>query len=529
MALAAAALACVSATAGLWPSDPGVNIAVADRNQAQSMVKIAASEDGACFIGWFDRASTNSNAWVKRVDAWGELGLGEFGSRVSTFLSQATLVDWGMVGDGEGGFVAVFSGPNGQGRDIWAHRVSGAGEHVWGSQGVRLTTNWNFEIEPRIARTSDGEFVIVWARLPGNPGPFTLPAGIAMQRLNLGGQKVWGPDAVDVSVVAGESPASCEIAASDRGSVVIGWVRDTSGQVGLGRVRVQKIDAGGAPVWNGGSAVELSDVSVSGGFRPSVVSDGADGAVVAWEDHEGGMFDVRAQRLDGAGAVLFGAGGARVAVSAGREARMPSVSFDGASERTLVVLRMRDVGGGNETLVAQSLSASGARLLGDGGVELLARSGDTFEGARIAAAGGGAMLAFARASGATGDSSVHAMRVGPGGEIAWGPTRVSPETGARQGVVTSLAANGVMRVAWEGDTRADGAGDVYAQNVNPNGTLGACPGDADYNGVVNFADLNRVLGAFGASGTFLSGDVDGDGVVGFADLNLALSNFGGSC
>lgn len=56
------------------------------------------------------------------------------------------------------------------------------------------------------------------------------------------------------------------------------------------------------------------------------------------------------------------------------------------------------------------------------------------------------------------------------------------------------------------------------------------PGDANGDNVVNFADLNLVLSAFGTSGApgFSPGDLDGDGDVDFSDLNTVLSNFGAS-
>ena len=56
-----------------------------------------------------------------------------------------------------------------------------------------------------------------------------------------------------------------------------------------------------------------------------------------------------------------------------------------------------------------------------------------------------------------------------------------------------------------------------------------CPGDATGDDVVNFADLNAVLSAFGQSGPDIPGDVSGDGVVNFEDLNLVLGSFGGEC
>lgn len=56
-----------------------------------------------------------------------------------------------------------------------------------------------------------------------------------------------------------------------------------------------------------------------------------------------------------------------------------------------------------------------------------------------------------------------------------------------------------------------------------------CPGDANGDNAVNFADLNIVLSQFGQSGAGLAGDVTGDGAVTFADLNLVLSQFGLVC
>lgn len=51
------------------------------------------------------------------------------------------------------------------------------------------------------------------------------------------------------------------------------------------------------------------------------------------------------------------------------------------------------------------------------------------------------------------------------------------------------------------------------------------PGDTNGDGVVNFSDLNNVLGDFNTSGEGLRGDLDRDGQVNFDDLNEVLSFF----
>lgn len=59
----------------------------------------------------------------------------------------------------------------------------------------------------------------------------------------------------------------------------------------------------------------------------------------------------------------------------------------------------------------------------------------------------------------------------------------------------------------------------------------ALRGDTNGDGVVDFADLNVVLSAFGlmTGGGAASGDVNGDGRVDFVDLNIVLGEFGRAC
>ena len=127
-----------------------------------------------------------------------------------------------------------------------------------------------------------------------------------------------------------------------------------------------------------------------------------------------------------------------------------------------------------------------------------------------------------------GGNRVNAHRLDNLGAPVWAqPARMADEGATRFRLEPSTAANGMLRVAWE-DARND-SGDIYAQNLNPDGSIGACPGDATFDGVIDFDDLGAVLSGFGMTGEFLPGDLNGDGVVNFDDLGLVLSGFGGGC
>jgi uncharacterized membrane protein len=57
-----------------------------------------------------------------------------------------------------------------------------------------------------------------------------------------------------------------------------------------------------------------------------------------------------------------------------------------------------------------------------------------------------------------------------------------------------------------------------------------CAGDADGNGVIEFADITAVLANFGNTGApFAPGDADGSTVVNFADITTVLASFGTAC
>jgi len=59
-----------------------------------------------------------------------------------------------------------------------------------------------------------------------------------------------------------------------------------------------------------------------------------------------------------------------------------------------------------------------------------------------------------------------------------------------------------------------------------------CPGDANFDNVVNFDDITAVLGNFGAGmpgAIGVPGDADCNGVVNFDDITTVLGNFGNNC
>src|SRR5579862_8346023 len=80
------------------------------------------------------------------------------------------------------------------------------------------------------------------------------------------------------------------------GGVIVAWQDKRSGNYDI---YAQRISAAGAMLWSGnGVAVCTAD---SDQVSPAIVSDGNGGAIIAWQDKRNGSYDIYAQRVNGSG------------------------------------------------------------------------------------------------------------------------------------------------------------------------------------------------------------------------------------
>ncbi|TVQ64690.1 MAG: hypothetical protein EA379_00970, partial [Phycisphaerales bacterium] len=509
---AATAAACFLApfASGQWSDDPSINLAVAQKPGSQVIPKVAGATDGGLWISWFDNASSNFDVYIQRLDYLGHKQFPSDGLVVSAFPQASSLNDYDMIADDENHAVVVHNDiRDGADRDIYAQRISPSGMLVWGPGGVRLSDNTNFEPDPRVAQLASGDFAFVWPRT-GSPN-----SGLVYQRVNKAGVKAFPGDGVPIAGFGAESPAFHDIIATSDGGFICVYIRDTATFLSPRHVYIQKFDADGLSEWNGGSPVIVSANVVPIAHRPRILSDGADGAIVAWHDTRTGAFNAWVQRYTANGTALFPNEGARAANDPMHLHLDPAIGYIPGADEVLVVWNKRDASQGMRGLSVQRLDATGARLMGDTGATLVPMGGDNVSSPRMSRAPGGFYAVYSnQPAGAGGGNRINAHRLDTLGAPVWAqPTIMATEGASRFRLEPSTAANGVLRLAWE-DARNDNA-DIYAQNLNPDGSIGACNGDANYDGVIDFADLSAVLSEFGMTGEFLIGDVNGDGVVDF--------------
>lgn len=341
-----------------WPADPATNLAIADGAGEQVLPKIVSTPDGGCYVSWFENSTGNYNVRIQALDPRGRELWPHNGILVSNHPSLSFLVDYDLAADAGGNAVVVFTDArDGSDRDIFAYRVTIDGQLDWGPNGVTLSSNGNFEADPRVAQTSTGDYVFVWPR-GDTPNP-----GLVMQRLDSAGNKQLGPDGIVVAGDGVENPSFCEMVAADNGSVIVTWIRDTRTFLSPRHVRAQKFSPGGTPMW-GASPIIVSDaISVPITHRPRIVYDGAGGALIAWHDtRASNLFNCWVQHISSDGTLRMPANGAQASTLTSQQHIDPAIAFRPTTGETFVFWNERNLNQSQWGVYGQKLSPDGARL-----------------------------------------------------------------------------------------------------------------------------------------------------------------------
>jgi hypothetical protein len=403
------------------------------------------------------QAGTDLDIYAQRVDATGALRwtIGGVALCVAANAQQSPAI----APDGAGGAIVAWQDfRSGIDYDIYVQRVDASGNPQWTVDGVALCSASGQQVSPAIVSDGAGGAIVTWQDLRGGNND------IYAQRVDAAGVPQWTPGGVAVCTAAGDQTAPV-IGSDGSGGAVITWQDARSD---AGDIYAQRIDASGAVRWTAGGVA----LCVAAGTQtsPAIVADGAGGGVVAWQDFRNGAnYDIYAQRVSGAGASLWTANGAAVC-AAGNDQTKPAVVSDGAGGVIVSWQDLRAPTGSD--IYAQRIAASGLAVWPANGVPLCAALGDQVAPAAVSDGIGGAIVAWQDLRGGLAND-VYAQRVSGAGIPQWTTDGVAVSAalnGQQSPAIASDGAGGGI-AAWQ-DTRSD-LGDVYAQRIEHFGVLGS--------------------------------------------------------
>ncbi len=319
---------------------------------------------------------------------------------------------------------------------------------------VRLSAATGDQRSPSSVSDGAGGAIVVW--MDARSGNWDLYA----QRISAAGAVRWTAGGVPICTAAGNQLYPV-IVTDGAGGALVAWPDYRSG---ICSVYAQRISGEGTVQWTT-DGIALSNTTAIQ-ESPALASDGAGGAIIAWEDQRGGSYDIYAQRISASGSVQWAGNGVALCTSPGDQWAAAIVS-DGAAGAIVTWVDGRTL---SVTAYAQRISAGGTPQWTANGVSLCSVSTFTYGPAIASDDAGGAIIAWHDHH--TGTWNVYAQRVSSVGALQWaaagvticsaavdefGPTAVVPD------------GSGGAVLAWH-DTRTD-AGDVYAQRISSGGTV----------------------------------------------------------
>jgi hypothetical protein len=476
-----------SLSAAQWSSDPTQNLAVADAQSDQNLAKLAATADGGTWVSWFDGIGSGWDVRVQRLEADGTERFVHDGLLVADRNFSSTQ-DYGLDLDVNGDALLAFRDPRPGGIQITAAKVTDAGLQPWGVNGVVLTNTATFVASPKIAGTADGGAVIAW----------TEGGDVKLQKVDANGVSLWAN-------VVTLTPATGTYTVADLhdfgNDVILSFVHATGGFSAPRHLRTQRFDAAGSPLWGAGSLAVFDGGSLQIGNFPAFSVDASGGALFTWYASAPALQSF-VQRIDAAGNELFVHNGVPVATTAARVRVSPDAALDAATGDVYVAWREQSATQAMQGVSAQRIDAAGSRLWTDDGVTLVPLGAPVQDLVRVVVGGpGGGVLVGWSTAPSFGTDVLGAVHLAPTGvvDVPYFGVATTPSQKMRLATARSRIGAGQALLAW---TDARGDGDIYAQNVGFDGTLGGSPAlGARYCGpaVVNSGGASATISATGSA------------------------------
>jgi hypothetical protein len=458
--------------------DPGSQLAISDQSGDQPKVRLAA--DGTFSISYLSSQATGWDTWVQRLSGTGMEILPHQGIMCADSNFSSTE-DYGLAVDAAGNTMVAFRDNHTGTTQIALQKVAPDGSLPWGPWGVTIPGtppgSTDSPHTPGVVCTSDGGYVVRFSRGMASGWPAAM-----YQKVDAGGNLLWNAGQAVMIAPAQNGYFAADMAPSDNGSVIA--FLDTVGSFSaLRQIWAIKLDGStGASLWNQGTPLQIQTSSTMQiGYFPQVISDGSNGALVAWYEVPNGSYMCKVQRVGAAGNLILQAGGLAVASSTTRARTSPAVAFDPATQ-AIYMIYTDGIQNATWSVFGQMFDSEGTRQWGEDGLRLTPDSNlyqPSFE--RLVKTPGGVIGAWFMATNPSGSTQiVQAAMVTDAGALPWpgdgtivvdsnslyGKSRMDA-VGTPDGAAVVVYGDGPM-----------GSYHIVASRINPDGTLGSPVGSS---------------------------------------------------
>lgn len=304
-----------------------------------------------------------------------------------------------------------------------------------------------------------GGAIVAWSELRTND------YDVYARRVDANGNMLWTSDGVAVCTATLQQQ-DVHMVSDGAGGAIIAWRDFRTGQED---VYAQRVSSAGATMWTANGVAICTNVSTQAGI--GIVSDGASGAIITWQDARAGNWDVYARRINAAGAPQWTADGNVVCgLTSAQTGAVPVADGSGG-----VIIGWGDFRNADVDVYAQRLNGSGVAQWTANGLSMLGGIGDQGSLSGASDGAGGALftcysevtLPAQAVAGALISKDISAQRANNAGAKLWGVNGVSVCAAVNEQGSPHIVGDGSggAIVAWE-DFRNGTDLNIYAQHVS---------------------------------------------------------------
>lgn len=365
------------------------------------------------------------------------------------------------VSDGAGGAIFVWQDSRSDGGDIYAQRLGPQGNPLWNPNGVVICSSVNVQQKPVIVEDGLGGAIIAWQ----DDRTAATSSDVWVQRINGAGVLQWAECGLVMCNASGPQQGLTIVSDNLRGAIVV-W---QDGRTDGGDIRAQRVEEHGFMVWLANGAFAC----ISGGVQenPSAVIDNAGGVIVAWTDRRGASRDIFAQRLQNTGGIQQWTSDGVMVCGLTGDQRFPQVCEDGVGGAIIAWQDARPSGTGVD-IYAQRASPLGAMQWTANGVAVCVAPNDQLEPVIAADPLGGSIVGWTDARTPANGQDVYAQHLTAAGGPVWTANGVQLCDAPNTQDAIRLIPDGVggASLVWE-DLRSGTGYDVYGERVDSNGMV----------------------------------------------------------
>jgi len=458
-----------------WTSNASDNTVISNAASDQATPKIATTSDGGCYITWFDNSVPNYSVYLQKLDRHGVPQFPNNGLLISNHTQNTFLQDFNIDVDANDNAVLVFTDlRNGSQLNPFAYLISPTGNFLWGANGISLTDSTTIvQNIPVVTTTSDGNFVFAWQYISGGNRI------IAMQKLNSAGVKQWGSAPKKLRGTGAERWEYARLIKSNSGNVIMSWIVYLGNIVTTSSTKLftQKFDVNGNGLWTAPQDTVQNIGRIYGlSYIPTLVSDGQDGAVYTWTDDRdvNTRSSVWVQRFNSTGTAQFPKNGTEATTLSTNQHYSPSTTYLPSTGETVTFWTETN---GAQTVVGglygQKFDAAGNQQWGTSGKEFKAMDNNQLSFISALSNDTSVVVSYSESQFASANTLVKGLKTGPSSESLWSGNIITAASFLSSKVRRQSAmdnTSGMVTMVWS-DNRS-GSGDILAQNINLDGTLG---------------------------------------------------------